>query len=69
MGFPVRIKAIAIAGIGARTAWQAIRAGTVLDQALARVTAAAGMVKLPVTTEAETGRSGSVSRLAQVRSQ
>ncbi|MEM7416502.1 MAG: glycosyltransferase [Gemmatimonadota bacterium] len=63
------VSTLAIAGIGARTAWQAIRASTVLDQALARVTAAAGMVRLPVTKQAESDRRGAVSRLERVRSQ
>ena len=57
------VSALAIAGIAARTAWQVIRAGTVLDRALRRVTAAAGMMELPVATESATTRTARVQRL------
>ena len=45
------VSAVAIAAIGARAAWQAIRGATVLDRAIARVTTAAGLVQLPIPAE------------------
>ena len=39
----------AIAAIGARAAWQAIRATAVLDRAVIRVCTAAGLLRLPVS--------------------
>ena len=39
---------VAIAAIALRAMWQATRAAAVLDQAVARVTTAAGMLPLPV---------------------
>jgi len=39
----------AIAAIGARAAWQAIRATAVLDQAVTRVCTAAGLLRFPVS--------------------
>jgi GT2 family glycosyltransferase len=45
--------AVAIAGIGARTAWQALRAATVLDRAVTRVCTAAGLVDLPIMKPVE----------------
>ncbi|MSR20368.1 MAG: glycosyltransferase [Gemmatimonadetes bacterium] len=41
------VAAVAIAAIGARAAWQAVRGATVLDPAIARVTAAAGLTRTP----------------------
>jgi len=45
--------AVAIAAIGARAAWQAIRAAAVLDRALTRVSVAAGLLRLPISTAVE----------------
>ena len=45
------VSSLAIAGIGARAAWQAIRGATLLDRAVARVTSAAGMRRLPISTD------------------
>jgi len=45
------VSAVAIAGIGARAAWQALRSAAVLDRALMRVTRAAGLLRLPLSTE------------------
>jgi GT2 family glycosyltransferase len=47
------VSALAIAAIGARAAWQAVRGATLLDRALARVTSAAGMQRLPISTDVE----------------
>jgi len=44
----VVVAAVAIAAIGARAAWQAIRAAAVLDRAVRRVARAAGLVELGV---------------------
>jgi hypothetical protein len=44
----VGVVVIVLAAIAARAAWQATRVVAVLDRAAARVTAAAGMVPLPV---------------------
>jgi hypothetical protein len=44
------VAAVAIAAIGARAAWQAIRATVVLDRAVTRVSTAAGLLRLPVST-------------------
>jgi len=49
----VLVAAVAIAAIGARAAWQAMRATTVLDRAVTRVSTAAGLLKLPVSTTVE----------------
>ncbi|MDA0328816.1 MAG: glycosyltransferase [Gemmatimonadetes bacterium] len=46
------VSTLAIVGIGARAAWQAIRSATILDRALARVTASSGMFTLPVASKA-----------------
>ena len=62
------VAAVAVVGIGARTAWQAIRGAAVLDRALSRVTSAVGMAKLPLKAEAEPkSAEASVARLHQVR--
>ena len=45
------VSAVAIAGIGARAAWQALRSAAVLDRARMRVTRAAGLLRLPLSTE------------------
>jgi len=50
----VLVAAVAIAAIGARAAWQAMRATAVLDRAVTRVSTAAGLMKLPVSTTVET---------------
>ena len=42
------VAAAAVAAIGARAAWQAIRATAVLDRAVTRVCTAAGLLRLPV---------------------
>jgi hypothetical protein len=47
------VSAVAIVGIGARAAWQAMRGATVLDRAVARVTGAAGLRRLPIAAEAK----------------
>ena len=47
------VAAATIAVIGARAAWQAMRATAVLDQAVTRVTTAAGLVRLPVSPTLE----------------
>ena len=47
------VAAVAIAAIGARTAWQAIRATAVLGGAVTRVSTAAGLLRLPMSTTAE----------------
>jgi hypothetical protein len=47
------VAAAAIAAIGARAGWQAIRATAVLDRAVARVCTAAGLLRLPMSTTAE----------------
>jgi hypothetical protein len=47
------VSALAIAGIGARAAWQAIRGAAVLDQAVTRVSVAAGLQKLPIPAAVE----------------
>ena len=47
------VAAAAIAAIGARAAWQAIRATAVLDRAVTRVCTAAGLLKLPVSPTLE----------------
>ena len=60
------VSGVAFAAFAARTAWQATRATAVLDRAVARVTAAAGMLPLPippalaprVSRSAEATRSG-----------
>ena len=44
------VSAAAIAAIGARAAWQAMRATAVLEAAITRVATAAGLVRLPVST-------------------
>ena len=48
------VSAVAIAAIGARAAWQAIRASAVLDRAVTRVITDAGLLKLPVSSTVET---------------
>ena len=62
------VSALAIAGIGARATWQAVRGATVLDRAVTRVTVAAGMLTLPITTDAEATEQKPVPRLEHVRS-
>ena len=47
------VAAVAIAAIGARAAWQAIRGAAVLDRAVLRVTRAAGLLELPIREGAE----------------
>ena len=47
------VAAVAIAAIGARAAWQAIRATAVLGGAVTRVSTAAGLLRLPMSTTAE----------------
>ena len=47
------VSALAIVGIGARAAWQAIRGAVVLDQAVMRVSVAAGLRRLPISTAVE----------------
>lgn len=42
------VAGIAILGIGARAAWQAVRGATVLDHAISRVTTAMGLQRLPI---------------------
>jgi len=49
----VLVAAVAMAAIGARAAWQAMRATGVLDRAVTRVSTAAGLLKLPVSTTVE----------------
>ena len=49
----VLVAAAAIVAIGARAAWQAMRATAVLDRAVTRVSTAAGLLKLPVSTTVE----------------
>ena len=44
------VATVAIVAIGARAAWQAIRATAVLDQAVTRVSTAAGLLRLPIST-------------------
>jgi hypothetical protein len=44
----VVVSVMALAAIAARAAWQATRAAAVLDRAVTRVTAAAGMLPLPL---------------------
>jgi hypothetical protein len=52
MSVTLAVSAVAIVAIGARAAWQAIRGATVLDRAIARVTEAAGLARLPISPEA-----------------
>ena len=47
------VSAVGIAGIGARAAWQAIRGAAVLDRAGTRVSGAAGLRRLPISTRVE----------------
>ena len=47
------VSAAAIAAIGARAAWQAIRGAVVLDRAVTRVSVAAGLLTLPISTTLE----------------
>ena len=47
------VSAVAIAAVGARAAWQVIRATAVLDQAVTRVGISAGLLKLPISTRVE----------------
>ena len=49
----VLVAAAAIAAVGARAAWQAIRTAAVLDRAVTRVCVAAGLSRLPITTSLE----------------
>lgn len=44
------VSVMAIAGIGARAAWQAIRGAAVLDRAVERVCGAARLLRLPIST-------------------
>ena len=60
--------ALAIVGIGARAAWEAVRCATVLDRAIARVTAASGMLPLPLVSQPESSGQIAVPRLEHVRS-
>lgn len=60
------VSALAIVAIGARAAWQAIRGATILDRALARVTATSGMLTLPVASKAESTEPRPVPRLEHV---
>jgi hypothetical protein len=61
------VAAVAIAGMGAGSAWQSLRGAAVLDHALERVTKAAGLVGVPVSTEAATATSeAAVGRLARL---
>ncbi len=50
----VLVAAISMAAIGVRAAWQTMRATAVLDRAVTRVSTAAGLLKLPVSTTVET---------------
>jgi hypothetical protein len=54
MGVTLVVAAVAIAAIGARTAWQVIRGAAVLRHAVGRVAAAAGFVELGVKAEVAT---------------
>jgi glycosyltransferase involved in cell wall biosynthesis len=51
-GVTLLVSAIAVAGIAARAAWQAIRGAGVLEHAVSRVTAAAGLVRIPFAGQA-----------------
>jgi len=53
MSVTVWVAAVSIAAIGVRAAWQAMRATAVLDRAVTRVSTAAGLLKLPVSTMVE----------------
>jgi hypothetical protein len=48
------VSAAAIAAIGARAAWQAMRATAALEAAITRVVTGAGLVRLPVSTTVAT---------------
>ncbi len=47
------VSAAAIAGVCARAAWQVIRGAAVLEQAVNRVSYAAGLLRLPISTPAD----------------
>jgi hypothetical protein len=63
----VAVAAAGIAAIGARAAWQAIRAATVLDGAIARVADATGLVRLGAGAEVAAG-TGSAAEAAAAAS-
>ena len=48
------VSALAIAAVGARATWQAIRGAALLDQAVIRVSIAAGLQRLPISAAVET---------------
>ncbi len=52
----VLVAAVAVAAIGARAAWQAIRGAAVLEQAITRVTTGGAMVELPIPVAAAPAR-------------
>ena len=56
------VAAAAIAAIGARAAWQAIRATAVLDRAVTRVCTAAGLLRLPISTTVDPAAEPAVER-------
>jgi hypothetical protein len=67
LSFTLLVAAVAIAGIGARAAWQAIRGAAVLDRAVTRVTTGLGMTRLPVSSDAdELSAETPVARLQQL---
>ena len=47
------VSALAIAAVGARATWQAIRGAALLDQAVIRVSIAAGLQRLPISAAVE----------------
>ena len=58
LGVTLLVALVAIVAIGARAAWQAIRSATVLERAVTRLTAAAGMVELGVAADEGAGPAG-----------
>ena len=59
------VSAIATVAIGARTAWQALRAATVLDRAVTRVCTDAGLVGLPIVRPFESTPESTVGRVVE----
>jgi hypothetical protein len=48
------VSAVVVAAIGARAAWQAIRAAVVLDQAVTSVSLSEGLIRLPISMASKT---------------
>lgn len=59
----VLVAAVAVAAIGARAAWQAIRGAAALEQAITRVTTGGGLVELPIPVATAQARARAVDPL------